>query len=63
MLGFVGFAPVRMFVCGPVGKGGAAKNLGKWQAKIERLARSLRPKAPEKKHPRLAAFLKRGVSP
>jgi putative NADPH-quinone reductase len=26
-------------------------------------ARSLRPKAPEKKQPRLAAFLKRGVSP
>jgi NAD(P)H dehydrogenase (quinone) len=63
VLGFVGFAPVRMFVCGPVGKGGADKSLGKWTAKIEKLARSVRPKAPDKKQPRLAAFLERSPTP
>lgn len=63
VLGFVGFAPVRMLVCGPVGKGGADKSLGKWTAKIEKLARSVRVKAPEKKQPRLAAFRTRAVTP
>lgn len=55
--GFVGFAPVRVLALGPVRKGGAEKSLGKWQAKIQRMARSVRPKAPDKKQPRLAAFL------
>jgi NAD(P)H dehydrogenase (quinone) len=63
VLGFVGFAPVRMLTFGPVGKGGADKNLGKWTAKIAKLARSVRPKAPDKKQLRLAAFLERAVSP
>lgn len=63
VLGFVGFAPVRVLTCGPVRKGGAEKSLAKWQAKIEKLARTAHPKAPDKKQPRLAAFLERAVSP
>jgi NAD(P)H dehydrogenase (quinone) len=63
VLGFVGFAPVRVLACGPVRKGGAEKSLAKWTAKIEQLARSARPKVPEKKQPRLAAFLGRGLTP
>lgn len=63
VLGFVGFAPVRMVAFGPVRKGGAEKNLGKWTARIEKLARSVQPKAPDKKQPRLAAFLARSPSP
>ncbi len=63
VLGFVGFAPVRMLTFGPVGKGSADKKIDKWQKKIERLARSAQPKAPEKKQPRLAAFLERSPSP
>ncbi|MDZ4139379.1 MAG: NAD(P)H-dependent oxidoreductase [Erythrobacter sp.] len=62
VLGFVGFAPVRVLACGPVRKGGAEKSLAKWQAKIERLARTVRTKAPDKKQARLPAFLNR-VSP
>ncbi len=63
VLGFVGFAPVRVLTFGPVGKGGAEKNLGNWQAKTERLARTIRQKAPDKKQPRLESFLGRDVSP
>lgn len=63
VLGFVGFAPVRVLTFGPVGKGGADKNLGNWTAKIAKLARSVRVKAPEKKQPRLAAFLARPATP
>lgn len=63
VLGFVGFAPVRVVAFGPVRLGGAEKNGGKWAAKIERLARSVRTKAPEQKQSRLAAFLERTPSP
>ncbi|EAQ30074.1 Hypothetical oxidoreductase [Erythrobacter sp. NAP1] len=57
VLGFVGFKPVRILACGPIKDGGAEKGLGKWQTKIERMARSIRPKAPEKKQKRLERFL------
>lgn len=63
VLGFVGFAPVRVLAIGPVRKGGAEKSLGKWAAKIARMAQSARPKAPAKKQARLAEFLARGVTP
>ena len=63
VLGFVGFAPVRILAIGPVRKGGADKNLGKWAAKIARMAQSVRPKAPGQKQARLADFLARGVTP
>jgi NAD(P)H dehydrogenase (quinone) len=63
VLGFVGFAPVRILAIGPVRKGGAVKNLGKWAAKIARMAQSARPKAPGQKQARLADFLARGVTP
>lgn len=62
VLGFVGFAPVRLLACGPVRKGGAQKSLAKWQSKIERLARSVRTTSPDQKQARLPAFLNR-VSP
>lgn len=62
VLGFVGFAPVRLLACGPVRKGGAEKSLAKWQSKIERLARSVRTTSPDQKQARLPAFLNR-VSP
>ena len=57
VLGFVGFDPVRFLVCAPVKDGGAEKGLAKWTAKIESMARSIKAKSPEKKQPRLAAFL------
>jgi NAD(P)H dehydrogenase (quinone) len=63
VLAFVGFAPVRILAIGPVRKGGADKNLGKWAAKIARMAQSARPKAPGQKQARLADFLARGVTP
>lgn len=63
VLGFVGFAPVRIIAIGPVRKGGAEKSIGKWAAKIARMAQSARPKAPDKKQARLAEFLARGATP
>lgn len=57
VLGFVGFKPVRFLACGVIKDGGVEKHIGKWKAKIEALARSIRPKSPEKKQARLAAFL------
>ena len=60
VLGFVGFAPVRFLACGPIKDGGAEKSIAKWTDKIEQMARSIRPKAPEKKQARLAAFLGQG---
>lgn len=63
VLEFVGFAPVRIMVCGPVRKGGADKSPAKWRAKIEQLAQSVQAKAPDKKQARLPAFLGRSVSP
>ena len=59
ILGFCGFAPVRTLSLGPVGEETAPRALHKWEAKIARLALSIRQKAPEKKAPRLAAFLNR----
>lgn len=57
VLGFVGFAPVRVLPCGAVKNGAAEKNIAKWTAKIERMARSIRPSSPEKKKARLTKFL------
>jgi len=57
VLGFVGFNPVRMLACGPIKNGNAEKSLAKWTSKIEAMAHSIRAKSPEKKQPRLAAFL------
>lgn len=59
VLGFCGFAPVRTLSLGPVGEETAPRALHKWEAKIARLARSIRQKAPQKKELCLAAFLKR----
>ncbi|WP_298466266.1 NAD(P)H-dependent oxidoreductase [uncultured Erythrobacter sp.] len=59
VLGFVGFKPVRVLTCGPIKNGGAEKNNSKWKGKIEKMARSIRPKAPETKEPRLERFLNR----
>ncbi len=63
VLGFVGFAPVRVLAFGPVRKGGAEKSLAKWRTKLARMAQSVQPKSPEKKQARLADFLGRGISP
>jgi len=63
VLGFCGFAPVRTLSLGPVGENTPPRNIAKWEQRVARLARSIRPKAPEKKQPRLAAFLNREVSP
>lgn len=63
VLGFVGFAPVRVLALGPVRKGGAAKSLDKWVAKIEQLARSVYTKAPHTKQLRHSAFLARSSNP
>lgn len=63
VLGFCGFAPVRTLALGPVGEKTAPPDLAKWEAKLARMARSVRPKAPAKKQSRLDAFLGREVSP
>ncbi len=57
VLGFVGFQPVRFLACGAIKDGGAEKGVKKWSRKIEHMARSIRPKSPEKKTLRLAQFL------
>lgn len=64
VLGFVGFKPVRILACGPIKDGGAEKGYAKWQRKIEKMARSIRPAKPQSKVLRLEAFLNRDrVSP
>jgi NAD(P)H dehydrogenase (quinone) len=63
ILGFCGFAPVRTLALGPVGENTPPRNIAKWEARVAKLARSVRQKAPEKKQPRLAAFLGREPSP
>lgn len=40
VLGFVGFDPVRTLAFGPTRRGGAAKGLARWEARIEDAARS-----------------------
>ncbi|WBU54515.1 NAD(P)H-dependent oxidoreductase [Paracoccus sp. SCSIO 75233] len=40
VLGFVGFAPIRLSYFGMVRRGGAEKNLEKWRARIRKLATS-----------------------
>ncbi len=57
VLGFVGFKPVRFLACGAIKDGNAEKGIGKWSRKIEKMARSIGPKSPEKKTLRLAEFL------
>lgn len=59
ILGFCGFAPVRMLALGPVGENTPPRNIAKWEARVAKLARSVRQKAPHKKQPRLTAFLAR----
>ncbi|MFM7349309.1 MAG: NAD(P)H-dependent oxidoreductase [Erythrobacter sp.] len=63
VLGFCGFAPVRTLKLGPVGENTPPRDLGTFEAKVTKLARTIRQKAPEKKQPRLAAFLAPKVSP
>lgn len=62
ILGFCGFAPVRTLSLGPVGENTPPRNIAKWKARVAKLARSISQKAPEKKEPRLAAFLGKDVS-
>lgn len=57
VLGFCGFAPVRTLKLGPVGESTPPRDLAKIEARVAKLARTVRQKAPEKKQPRLAAFL------
>ncbi len=59
VLGFCGFAPVRMLALGPVGENTPPRNIAKWEMQVAKLARSVRQKAPEKKQARLTAFLAR----
>ena len=63
ILGFCGFAPVRTLALGPVGETTPPRKLAKWEARIAKMARSIRQKAPAKKTARLADFLARRVSP
>lgn len=60
VFGFCGFKPVRVLPLGPVKNGSAEKQWDKWQAKVEKLARTASPGKPEKKQLRLAAFLGEG---
>lgn len=62
VLGFCGFAPVRTLKLGPVGEKTPPRDLAKFEAKVAKLARTIRQKAPEKKQQRLAAFLAPKVS-
>ncbi|HEX4847145.1 MAG TPA: NAD(P)H-dependent oxidoreductase, partial [Novosphingobium sp.] len=41
ILEFAGFKPVRLFRIGPTRRGGAAKNFGKWAARLEKAAASV----------------------
>jgi NAD(P)H dehydrogenase (quinone) len=59
ILGFCGFAPVRTLALGPVGESTPPRNIAKWETRVAKLARSVRQKAPQKKQPRLTAFLAR----
>ncbi len=59
VLGFVGFKPVRFLALGPVKQGGVEQSLGKWTARIERMAGSVRARSPHKETPRMEAFLSR----
>ncbi|MCX9146139.1 NAD(P)H-dependent oxidoreductase [Erythrobacter sp. WG] len=63
VLGFCGFAPVRTLKLGPVGERTPPRNLARWEARVARLARTVRQKVPHKKQPRLAAFLRKEVTP
>ena len=63
VLGFCGFAPVRMLALGPADEKQVAKRLAGWEKRIAKLARTIRAKKPEEKQPRLAVFLGRTVSP
>ncbi|WP_394728245.1 NAD(P)H-dependent oxidoreductase [Altererythrobacter sp. GH1-8] len=59
MLEFCGMKPVRILPLGQVKFGGAEKHAHKWQARIEKLARTIRQARPEKKELRLDRFLNR----
>lgn len=57
VLGFCGFAPVRTLKLGPVGENTPPSNIATWEARVAKLARTVRQKAPHKKQTRLAGFL------
>lgn len=57
ILGFAGFKPVRILPLGQVKFGGAQKKGPVWEAKVRRLAQTIRQAAPAKKEPRLEPFL------
>lgn len=63
VLGFCGFAPVRMLALGPSDEKQVAKRLAGWENRIAKLAGSIRAKKPEQKSARLATFLGKTVSP
>jgi len=63
ILGFCGFAPVRTLALGPVGETTPPRDVPSWLARVVKLARSVRQKAPEKKARRLAAFLDKSAKP
>jgi len=63
VLGFCGFAPVRILALGPVGENTPPRNIARWEKRVSRLARTIRTKAPGKKVRHLASFLNREVSP
>ncbi|MDN3645515.1 NAD(P)H-dependent oxidoreductase [Pontixanthobacter aestiaquae] len=58
VLGFCGFKPVRFLACGPTNKGGAEKNLPKWELDIRRMAGSIKRMNTAKKRFQIKAFLK-----
>ena len=57
VLGFAGFKPVRILPLGQVKFGGAERKGAKWESKVRGLAQSIRQAQPDKKQPRLEAFL------
>jgi len=63
VLGFCGFAPVRMLTLGPCDEKQAAGRLAKWERRIAKLAASIRQKKPQDKSARLPDFLRAKVSP
>ncbi len=57
ILEFAGFKPVRILPLGQVKFGGAEKHAAKWNAKVEKLAHTVKQAKPSEKEPRLERFL------
>ena len=57
VLGFCGFKPVRVLALGPVKDGEAEKRIAQWTGKLQKMARTVKPRNREKKQERLAPFL------